>query len=161
MTFSRSFCFSALCRCAIVSLLAFLAISGGITMAVEKPEFELLLQEGDFELRAYPALLAAQVQVTGSRSDAVNAGFRLLAAYIFGNNTAKQSIAMTAPVMQTEATMPAGSITVTGTPETMWLIQFVMPKTHSLQSLPSPNDARVHFAMTRPGRCGFYGAMKS
>ena len=65
-------------------------------MAVEKPEFELFLQEGDFELRAYQALLAAQVHVTGSRSDA---GFRLLAAYILGNNTAKKSIAMTAPVM--------------------------------------------------------------
>ena len=69
---------------------------GGVAMATEEPEFKLVLQDGAFEVRDYPALIVAEVSVAGERSEAVSAGFRLLAAYIFGGNTRRQSIAMTA-----------------------------------------------------------------
>ena len=73
-------------------------------MAVEEPAFRTVLQDGAFEIRDYPALVVAEVTVTGGQKEAASKGFRLLAGYIFGGNRGKQSIAMTAPV--TEA--PAG-----------------------------------------------------
>jgi hypothetical protein len=119
-------------------LLSFLS-TGGIAMAVEEPVFELAKQEGAFEVRIYPALVAAQVSVNGTRSEAVNAGFRLLADYIFGNNQGKQKIAMTAPVMQTQT-------------DGAWTVQFVMPKTYTLQTLPTPNNAQVRLVQLPPKR---------
>lgn len=72
-------------------------------MATEEPSFTVSLAEGDCEVRDYPALVVAAVSVTGDRKDAASKGFRLLASYIFGGNTAKRKIAMTAPVMQAAA----------------------------------------------------------
>ena len=68
-------------------------------MATEEPAYAAVLQDGAFEVRDYPALVVAEVDVTGERSEAVTAGFRVLAAYIFGGNTRRQSIDMTAPVI--------------------------------------------------------------
>ena len=71
-------------------------------MAVEEPRFALVLKDGDFELRDYPELVAAEVTVGGSRNEASSAGFRLLAGYIFGGNAGSRTIAMTAPVTQAQ-----------------------------------------------------------
>ena len=79
-----------LCLFCLISLLT------GVAMATEEPSYTSILQEAAFEIREYPALIAAEVTVQGDRSEAVSAGFRLLAGYIFGGNTRKQSIAMTA-----------------------------------------------------------------
>jgi len=124
-------------------------------MAVEEPKFRLSLQEGAFEVREYPALIAADVTVGGNRNQAVNAGFRLLAGYIFGGNRRRQSIAMTAPVMQSPApgekiamTAPVVQTEVSGA----WLIRFIMPGGYSLSSLPTPDDPRVHLTALPPGR---------
>ena len=66
-------------------------------MASEEPDFTVVMAEDDFEVRDYPALIAAEVEVSGSRDEASSEGFRLLAGYIFGGNTRKESIAMTTP----------------------------------------------------------------
>lgn len=142
-------------------------------MAVEEPVFELAMQEDAFEVRIYPTLVAAQVSVSGTRSEAVNAGFRLLAGYIFGNNKGKQTVAMTAPVMQARSqtadqtsSPPVGKRTSTGSSEVIamtapvlqtqtdgaWTVQFVMPKTYSLQTLPTPNNAQVRLVQLPPTR---------
>ncbi len=72
-------------------------------MATEEPAFVVAIHEREFEVRDYPTLVAAEVNVTGSRDQASRAGFRLLAGYIFGGNTRRQSIAMTTPVVQQRA----------------------------------------------------------
>lgn len=96
-------------------------------MATEEPAFSVVVQEGAFEVRDYPALVAAEVSVAGGRDEASNAGFRLLAGYIFGGNTRRQSIAMTAPVVQERAT--SGTIAMTA-PVTQsgsdgaWVVRF-------------------------------------
>jgi hypothetical protein len=69
-------------------------------MATEEPTFHASLQEGAFEVRDYPSLIAAEVSVKGNRSEAATAGFKLLAAYIFGANQRREKVAMTAPVLQ-------------------------------------------------------------
>ena len=77
----------------LLGILALSMLLGVPAMAAEEPAYTSSLKEGDFEVRSYPALIAAQVSVTGTRDEASNAGFKLLAGYIFGGNTRKQSIA--------------------------------------------------------------------
>lgn len=124
-------------------------------MATEEPPFLVTLRDGAFEVRDYPALLAAEVSVRGSRDEASNAGFRLLAGYIFGGNTRRQSIAMTAPVVQqrsgSETIAMTAPVTQTGSGDA-WIVRFVMPAGYSLDTLPTPNDPRVRLVTVPPQR---------
>ena len=131
---------------------------GGPAMATEEPAFTVSLKEGAFEVRSYPALVAAQVTVTGTRDEASAAGFKLLAGYIFGGNTRRQSIAMTAPVVQAQS----GSETIAMTAPVIqtrvpgqsgaWTVRFIMPATYTLDTLPTPNDAKVQLMVLPPAR---------
>ena len=124
-------------------------------MATEEPSFTVSFREGNFEVREYPTLIAAEVTVGGDRAEASNAGFRLLAGYIFGGNTRKQSIAMTAPVMQAAAKSESIAMTapvmLAGTPGD-WTVQFIMPSAYTLDTLPTPNDSRVRLRVLPPAR---------
>ena len=149
-----------------VFIAAFNLVLTGNAMATEEPKFTIGLKEGDFELREYPSLIAAEVTVTGERSEAISAGFKLLAGYIFGGNVRKQSIAMTAPVQQEKSsgekiamTAPVTQVAKDGG----WIIRFIMPSEYSLTSLPTPNDARVKLVMlpaTRQAVLRFSGLAK-
>ena len=127
-------------------------------MATEEPAFTASLKEGAFEVRSYPALVAAQVSVTGTRNEASNAGFKLLAGYIFGGNTRKQSIAMTAPVVQAQTgsekiamTAPVIQSEAPGQAGT-WTVRFIMPSGYTLDTLPTPNDPKVQLMLLPPAR---------
>ncbi len=140
---------------ALLSLVCALFLFGGVAMATEEPAFTVVLREGDLELRDYPALVVAEVSVGGSRDEAANAGFRLLAAYIFGGNTRRQSIAMTAPVVQQRATGETIAMTapvMQSGGDTAWVVRFTMPGTYTLETLPVPNDTRVRLAAVPPQR---------
>jgi effector-binding domain-containing protein len=115
-------------------------------MATEEPSFKSLLQEDAFEIREYPPLIAAEVIVTGDRSESISAGFRLLAGYIFGGNTRKQSIDMTAPVIQSESQNQKIAMTapvIQHQDSEGWVIRFIMPASYTLDTLPTPNDPKV------------------
>jgi hypothetical protein len=133
-------------RNGLLGLLCALFLFGGVAMATEEPAFTVASREGEFEVRDYPALVVAEVSVSGTRDEASNAGFRLLAAYIFGGNTRRQSIAMTAPVVQERATSETIAMTAPVTQSGgngAWVVRFTMPHTYTLETLPAPNDARV------------------
>ena len=139
----------------LLCTLLLLSTLTGIAMATEEPSYRSILQQTPFEIREYPALIAAEVTVSGERSDAVNAGFRLLAGYIFGGNTRKQSIAMTAPVIQNES--PNEKIAMTApvmqSPDPSgWVIRFIMPASYTLDTLPTPNDPKVRLVSLPPKR---------
>ena len=68
----------------LLCLFSLLSLLTGVVMATEEPSYTSIFQEAPFEIRQYPALIAAEVTVSGERSEAVSAGFRLLAGYIFG-----------------------------------------------------------------------------
>lgn len=124
-------------------------------MATEEPAFSVVVQEGAFEVRDYPAFVVAEVSVAGDRDEASNAGFRLLAGYIFGGNTRRQSIAMTAPVVQERATSETIAMTAPVTQsgsDGAWVVRFVMPSSYTLETLPTPNDARVRLVPVPPQR---------
>ena len=124
-------------------------------MATEEPSFTVSLAEGDFEVRDYPAQVVAEVSVAGHRKEAASKGFRLLAGYIFGGNTAKQKIAMTAPVVQAAAggekiAMTAPVLQSGG--DGNWTIRFIMPHGSNLEKLPQPNNPKVHLRAVEPAR---------
>jgi hypothetical protein len=127
----------------------------GTAMATEEPPFKLVAEEGAFSVREYPALVVAEVTVSGNQDAAANAGFKLLAGYIFGGNTPGQRIAMTAPVVQarSEGEKIAMTAPVMQTGEAgRWTVRFVMPAGYTLQTLPTPKDARVKLLAVPPSR---------
>lgn len=127
---------------------------GTDAMAVEQPAFRSVLHEGAFEVRDYPALVVAEVTVSGDQKEAASKGFRLLAGYIFGGNKRRQSIAMTAPVAQAPTsekiamTAPVTQIQSAGE----WVVRFTMPSAYSMDTLPEPNDPKVHLRVLPPTR---------
>lgn len=127
-------------------------------MATEEPNYTILSQTEDFELRRYDPQLVAQTWVIGDQDAASRQGFKTLAEYIFGNNTApsgeSSKISMTAPVMMQPQNADADNdgesqkIAMTAPvsmqqEEGKWRIQFVMPSHYTLQTLPKPNNSEV------------------
>ncbi len=51
-------------RNALLGPLCGLFLLGGVAMATKEPAFVVALQEGEFEVRDYPALVATEVSVT-------------------------------------------------------------------------------------------------
>ena len=139
----------------LLALLLGLNLLGTHVMATEEPPFTVKSSHGEFEVRDYPALVAAEVTVVGDRKDAAGKGFRLLAGYIFGGNTRKQSIAMTAPVTQAAATSEKIAMTApvlqTGG-NGSWVIKFIMPRGSRLETLPRPNNPKVQLVAVAPAR---------
>ena len=120
------------------------SLSGTIMSRVEQPSYSVVESWGDIELRDYPQLIAAEVEVPGERKQAINAGFRMIADYIFGNNAPRQKIAMTAPVTQQAGekiamTAPVSQQAV----DSMWKVRFIMPSSYTLDTLPTPNNPDV------------------
>jgi effector-binding domain-containing protein len=108
----------------------------------------------DYEIREYPAHIVAQTTVKGSYGQAMNSGFSIVAGYIFGGNTKKESIAMTAPVVaqKEEAKKVSERIAMTApvvatTEGDSQTISFGMPRSYTLETLPTPNDPRVKIVM--------------
>ena len=129
----------------IIALILIVGVLAGPVMSnVEKPDYKVIQSEQNIEIRQYEPMIIAEVEVDGKREDAIGDGFRLLADYIFGNNTVQQFISMTAPVQQKENQKIAMTAPVqqqsTGK---SWQMSFVMPSKYSMDSLPVPNNNRV------------------
>jgi hypothetical protein len=69
----------------IVSLIVIVsaALVGPLMSRVEEPPYLTIAVVGPIEVRTYGPIIVAETQVAGERQAAINAGFRLLAAYIF------------------------------------------------------------------------------
>ena len=130
---------------AIVAVLVVVAAAAGPIMSrVEQPDYKITMTDGAIEIRSYGSMIAAEAEVKGERKAAINEGFRLIAAYIFGANTPNAKIAMTAPVQQQSTQKIAMTAPVTQqTAGDSWTVRFIMPSNWTLETLPAPNDARV------------------
>lgn len=131
-------------RFAILAALAF-ACSTMTATATEEPEFDVVIEEESFQIRSYEPMIIAEVEVTGSMRRAGNSGFRPLADYIFGNNTARTEIAMTAPVTRAPSQKIDMTAPVTRVPteNDRWMVSFVMPSKWTMETLPVPNNPDV------------------
>ena len=129
----------------IIALILVVGVLAGPVMSnVEKPDYKVIQSEQNIEIRQYEPMIIAEVEVDGKREDAIRDGFRLIADYIFGNNTVEQNISMTAPVQQKENQKIAmTSLVQQQLAGKSWQISFVMPSKYSMDSLPVPNNNRV------------------
>ena len=119
------------------------------SMALEKPKYEVLYEDGNIEYRLYESYLVAQtdVVVEGSYNSASNEGFRRLFKYITGDNTSGSDIAMTAPVQMNMAdagqkiamTAPVQQVTTGDSLN----VAFMLPSKFSMETSPVPTDDRV------------------
>ncbi|HUX78772.1 MAG TPA: heme-binding protein [Alphaproteobacteria bacterium] len=113
---------------------------------VKEPKFKVIKSHNNLEIREYPPVIVAQVIVKGERKKAISAGFRVLAAYIFGSNVQQKKISMTAPVIQQEGekiVMTAPVIQQESEEVGSWEVRFIMPSEYTLKTLPQPKDSRV------------------
>jgi len=92
----------------------------------DQPDYRVVEQDGDFEIREYPALVTAMTEERGPRADALNRGFDTLAGYIFAKTRPGRKISMTAPVL------------ADGSDKSAWRIRFIMPKGEARSDLPNP-----------------------
>lgn len=137
-------------RAGVLAMLKRLVLALGVAMAgqagaeathkgYEMPPYSVKWSDGAREIRAYGPHLLAEVKVSGSRSGAIQQGFRVLAGYIFGANATGEKIAMTVPVAQT----PQGEA---------WVISLMMPARYTTETLPKPRTDAVRFVEAAPSR---------
>jgi len=117
---------------------------GPIVSKVEQPKYQVVESSGNLEIRDYAPMIVAEAEVAGERRDAISKGFRIIADYIFGNNTAGHQVPMTAPVTQhgSEKIAMTAPVTQQGDGST-WRVRFVMPSSYTMDTLPKPNNPAV------------------
>ena len=132
------------------SSLGFAAVAVfGINLGTEEPAYQVVEVLGPhMEIRAYPPRLAAEttVPVQGDKSPQSRA-FGAIAAYIFGENQSRATIAMTAPVdMQLQDMGQSIAMTApvdVATASRAMTMRFFMPSSYTQASLPVPNNPDV------------------
>ena len=119
------------------------------TMALEKPDYEILYEDGNIEYRLYEPYLVAQTEVSmdDNYNSASNEGFRRLFKYITGSNTSEVDIAMTAPV---QMSMDGSGQTIDMTAPVQQIenknflqVAFMLPSKFDMKNAPIPTDDRV------------------
>ena len=131
----------------------FVLLVASVANAYEEPEYEVLQQTDDYEIREYASYLVAETRVDGDFDRTGNAAFQRLAGYIFGDNrraisnspedSESVSMKMTIPVTRERIEDEDGRSTV---------YRFVMERAYDQKTLPLPNDDRVTLGEVKGGR---------
>lgn len=119
----------------------------------EQQPYDVIRTYDTFELRRYPSHLLAEAIVDAPFEDAGNKAFRYLFGYIGGENVANSKIAMTAPVVQADASsriamtapvvqqLDSGVAGVAGS--TGFRVAFLLPADLTAERAPRPTNPRV------------------
>lgn len=129
-----------------IAILVFVWVAYGyFSSRVKEPTFAVFEKKRGYEIREYAPYIEARIQVTGEYREAMSSGFRILAGYIFGGNTSKRSIAMTAPVTEqiSESIAMTAPVSETALANNVRVVAFVMPQEYTMATLPTPNDKRI------------------
>jgi len=96
-------------------------------MAIEKPKYQVIIEDGSFEIRKYEPLIRTVSRESDLRG---GSGFNTIFNYISGYNQSNTKISMTAPVINTIE-------------QKEQTIAFVMPSNFTSSTLPKPNDPNL------------------
>lgn len=111
---------------------------------VEHLAYDVVSSHGKLEVRRYPLTIVATVR-GASDYDA----FSLLFSYISGNNSRREKVPMTTPVVSREGSsepipMTAPVLSDSGS------FSFVLPSSYSVGTVPDPADPRVEIGVQPP-----------
>jgi hypothetical protein len=112
----------------------------------EQPNYKVLINEKNKQIREYAPHLIAKTTVQGSFKDTQSEGFKILAGYIFGKNETQQKIEMTSPVIQapeSEKIAMTAPVILSQNEDPSWTMTFSMPSQYSIETLPKPTDPRI------------------
>ena len=110
----------------------------------EQQPYDVVRTTPDYELRRYPQHVVAETVVNASFEDAGTRAFRFLFGYISGDNTARQKVAMTAPVVQSSSARIAMTAPVVQEESADgFVVAFVLPAAMTEATAPSPNRPEV------------------
>ena len=98
---------------------------------VETAKYEVIVSDGEFEVRKYEKMMVASVNDAPSK-------FQVLFSYITGANRSQSKIEMTSPVITSEKI--AMTSPVLSSDNTM---SFVVPSEYNEETVPEPTDSRV------------------
>ncbi len=133
-------------------------------LVTESVPYQVQATLGDIEFRRYPPQVWAETLVEQATwNGALEEGFRRLAGYIFGDNSATAHLSMTAPVLSSvspAAPPREGEPIAMTSPVLATLgddgqasdrtVTFVMPADRALGDLPAPRDSRVRLRPVPP-----------
>jgi len=121
--------------------------------AAPRPDWRVLVSEGDLEIRSYPPMRVAETIVSGPRKEALNNGYRALAAYVLG-----EDLPMTVPVLQ-----DAGNPMASDPPlfddevEGGWRVRFILPDDAGDLDPPPEGIKLIEVPARRMGAATFHG----
>ena len=128
----------------MTAVLVIITFTEAVMSQTETPKYKVVSSDENTEVRLYEPMIVAEVDIDGARRNASRSGFRVLADYIFGNNTIQQQVAMTTPVQSQRSQKIAMTSPVQQqADDDGWVISFIMPAQFTLQSLPTPNNELV------------------
>jgi len=110
---------------------------------LETPYYDVLEENNEYEIRSYDSFTVCKLNLNDGNEDVTETnvsqimnksgfGFNILASYLFGNNKASKTMAMTTPVI-----MESDDTTLTTS------MSFVMPSQYDTETSPIPNDERI------------------
>jgi effector-binding domain-containing protein len=119
----------------VLGVLILWSAYGYFSSRVENVAYSVIEKKGEYEIRIYPEHIVAQTVVKGGYNDA-----------LFGGNTKKENISMTTPVTETSAKSQSIAMTapvMATIKDESRTIAFGMPKSYTMETLPTPTDSRV------------------
>lgn len=142
-----------------VTTLLLAATLGGCSLfgirTAEQAEYTLVEHVDDIELRDYAAHVTVETTVEAGFDEAGNLAFGKLFGYISGDNRARESIDMTAPVIASEEsgeTIDMTAPVVATRAAAGWTYAFVLPSRYTLENAPLPLREDVGLSENRPRR---------
>ena len=135
--------------------------------AAEEPAYNVVIEDGDFQVRDYGGYAVAETVVPRNFDSASRVGFGWLVRYISGANEGKRKIQMTAPVElkprgekidmtapvvlspSTESGAENGSRLAGGDIQA-WLMAFVLPEGYTEETAPTPTNPMVKIRDVAP-----------
>ena len=125
----------------------FSLIWGSAVLALEEPNYTIIKQTNDYEIRKYDDRLAVET-LEGSGEDRA---FSLLFKYISGANELNRKVAMTIPVTQSTKIDMTAPVTQEHVNDKR-VMRFFLPNKFTMEDAPSPTSDAIRLVIVKAQR---------
>jgi len=122
-----------------INIYLIILLTMAFSESYKEPEYTLISKNGKIEVREYTEYIVAKTSIEKTTLEMNNSMFRVLAGYIFGGNSKRESIPMTAPVITEENNSSYNMI-------------FFMLDADKIDDLPIPNNQDISIEVMNIGK---------